>query len=77
MQQRASTKFCHISCVCAYDCTKCQLNSLAFLVIYFGMPNMQLKQQTVCPEKHTVIQQNHWYLVQDKAVQCQQEDGGN
>ena len=26
MLLRVSTELCHISCVCAYDCTKCQLN---------------------------------------------------
>ena len=77
MQQRVSIELSHILCACAYNSTRYQLNSQAFLVIYFGMPNMQLKQRTECPKIHTVIQQNHWYFVQDKEVQCQQQDGGN
>ena len=33
MQQRVSTKLCHISCVCAYDRIRCQLNAQVFLAI--------------------------------------------
>ena len=77
MQQRALTELCHISCVCAYDRTKCQLNPQVSLVIYFSMPNMSLKQRTACPPKHIAMYPIHRYLDQDKAVQCQQQDGGS
>ena len=45
-------------------------------MFYLGMPNMQSKQQTECPRKHIVIQQNHQCSDQDKAVQYQQQAGG-
>ena len=72
MQQSFLTKLCHISCVCAYDSIRFQLNAQAFLVIYLGTPYIQLKQRMTCPKKHTIIQQNHLYLGQEKAVECPQ-----
>ena len=77
MQQRVLIELCRISCACAYDRIKCQLISQVSLEIYFDMPNMQLKQRTESQKRYTATHQNHQSLDQDKAVQCQQQNGGN